>query len=451
MTQVLLLATSYATTASLASVLEANGFTVSIRDAFAPGVQIWPDAWQLVIADEKAGWATIGSLCRVLPAIVVSENGTIRGAVQAIKAGAVDYLPLPLDEDAFMACIERALAEHRAGLETRHQDGILPLRGESECMRRLREAAREAADSQRPVLIRGEPGSGKRLLSRVIHDASSRHAAPMIVVNCAAIPAPAMEGELFGRDESIGGNGSRGLIAAAHDSTLFLDEISILSGEVQARLLRLLNTGELRAVGSARSTRVNVRVIASTHQDIEKLVAEGRFRKELLYQLSVINLRVPALRDRGEDIESLAKWMLEQVSVRLKRPNLRWSEGALECIRAYAWPGNVRELHNAIERAVILATGELIPCELLPIDRNLQRAAQASHEPGEQTTLEDYFVRFVVENEELYTETELAEKLGISRKSLWERRQRLNIPRKKSKTRGSGSPPDNDSGMAVGA
>ena len=451
MTQVLLLATSTASTASLALMLEAHGFAVSIRDGFAPGVQVWPDAWHLVVADERAGQASIASLSRVLPTLVVSEEATIRGAVHAIRSGAIDYLSLPINTDAFMATVERALNEHRGNLETRHIDGILPLRGESDCMHHLRDAAREAANSQRPVLIRGEPGSGKRLLARVIHDASARHASPMVVVNCAAVPPPAMEGELFGRDASLGGNGSRGLIAAAHDSTLYLDEVSVLSGEVQARLLRLLNTGELRAVGSARSVKVNVRIIASTHQDIEKLVTEGRFRRELLYQLSVMTLHVPALRDRENDVESLAGWMLQQASIRLKRPNLRWTDGALECIRGYPWPGNVRELENAIERAVILSTSEAVPCELLPIDRNYQPIAQIAHDSGEQTTLEDYFVRFVVDNEEFYTETELAEKLGISRKSLWERRQRLNIPRKKSRSRSTGIAPDAGADAARGA
>jgi DNA-binding NtrC family response regulator len=365
-----------------------------------------------------------------------------------IKLGAADYLPLPADPDDFMATIERALSEHHATREVRRTDGILPLRGDSDCMQELRASAREAANSHRPVLIRGEPGSGTRLLARVIHDSSSRHASPMIVVNCAAIPQSLIEGELFGRDASLGGSAARGLVAAANDSTLFLDEVSALPGEVQARLLRLLNTGELRAVGSARSTRVNVRIIASTHQDLDKMIAEGRFRKELLYLLSVVTLRVPPLRDRGKDIESLSIWILEQTAIRLKRSNLKWTESALDCIRNYPWPGNVRELENAIERAVILSTSDAISCELLPIDRNLQAARPTTQEGGVQTTLEDYFVRFVVENEELYTETELAEKLGISRKSLWERRQRLNIPRKKSRTRGVPGSATSDAGTA---
>lgn len=448
MTQVLLLATSASTTATFAATLEAHGFSVAIRDGFAPGVHVWTDAWRLVVADERVGPAAIGSLGKVLSVVVVSETPSIQAAVQAIKLGATDYLPLPSDPDDFMATIERALGEHQVTRETRRNDGILPLRGESECMLELRESAREAANSHRPVLVRGEPGSGKRLLARVIHDSSSRHASPMIGVNCAAIPQSLIEGELFGRDPSLGGSGAKGLIAAAHDSTLFLDEVSVLSSEVQARLLRLLNTGELRAVGSARSTQVNVRIIASTHQDLDKLAAEGRFRKELLFLLSVVTLRVPPLRERGKDIESLSVWMLEQAAIRMKRANLKWTESALDCIRSYPWPGNVRELENAIERAVILSSSESISCELLPINHNFHPAPQAPQEGGIQTTLEDYFVRFVAENEELYTETELAEKLGISRKSLWERRQRLNIPRKKTRTRSAPGPATMAAGTA---
>ena len=263
----------------------------------------------------------------------------------------------------------------------------------------------------------------------------------MIVVNCAAIPMEGIETELFGRDASAGGQAINGLVATAHQGTLFLDEIGVLPQEVQARLLRLVNTHELRAVGGSTSRKVDVRIIASSHMDLEQLSRQGRFRGELLYQLSITSIRVPPLRDRGDDILALANWFLATTATRLKRGEMTWSADALTAIRRYPWPGNVRELENAIERAVILSTDNIVPAEVLPIDSERPTVPGPAPENISQTSLEDYFVRFVVENEELFTETELAEKLGISRKSLWERRQRLNIPRKRSRSREQKSGP----------
>jgi DNA-binding NtrC family response regulator len=446
MTQVLLLGISSRGSLPIVNTLEANGcLTKSLKEAdfeTASGDL----ACELVLIGDQCRDEIVTSLLKAsgkhLPVIIIAENPTYPNAVSAIRQGAYDYLPLPMEADHLMAAIERTLLAHRnRRLPTVDADS-LPLIGECGSIRDLKDRVLAIATTDRPVLITGEPGSGKRRVARAIHDASDRQRSPMIVVNCAAIPIEGIETELFGRDASAGGQVINGLVSSAHQGTLFLDEIGVLPQEVQARLLRLVNTQELRAVGGSTSRKVDVRIIASSHMDLEQLSRQGRFRSELLYQLSITSIRVPPLRDRGDDILALANWFLATTSTRLKRGEMSWSNNALSAIRRYQWPGNVRELENAIERAVILSTDNVVPAEVLPIDSERPSLPGPTPDNISQTSLEDYFVRFVVENEEFFTETELAEKLGISRKSLWERRQRLNIPRKRSRSREQQSGPE---------
>ncbi len=446
MTQVLLLGISSPVSLPIVNTLEANGcLTKSLKETDLESTS-GDLACELVLISDQCRSEIITTLLKAsgkhVPAIIIAERPSYPNAVSAIRQGAYDYLPLPMEADHLMAAIERTLLAHRnRRLPTIDAEG-LPLIGECASIRDLKERVLAVAATDRPVLITGEPGSGKRRVARAIHDASDRKRSPMIVVNCAAIPVEGIETELFGRDASAGGQAINGLVATAHQGTLFLDEIGVLPQEVQARLLRLVSTRELRAVGGSTSRKVDVRIIASSHMDLEQLSGQGRFRSELLYQLSITSIRVPPLRDRGEDIPALANWFLATTSTRLKRGEMSWSDNALAAIRRYQWPGNVRELENAIERAVILSSDNVVPAEVLPIDNERQSVPVPAPDNVLQTSLEDYFVRFVVENEELSTETELAEKLGISRKSLWERRQRLNIPRKRSRSREQPSGPE---------
>lgn len=445
MTQVLLLGISSPVSLPIVETLEANGcMTKSLKESdfeTASGDLVC----ELVLISDQCGNEMVTGLLKTsgkhIPAIILAESPTYPKAVSAIRHGAYDYLPLPIEADHLMAAIERTLLAHRHRRLPTIDAESLPLIGECGSIRDLKDRVLAIATMGRPVLITGEPGSGKRRVARAIHDASDRQRSPMIVVNCAAIPMEGIETELFGRDASAGGQAINGLVATAHQGTLFLDEIGVLPQEVQARLLRLVNTHELRAVGGSTSRNVDVRIIASSHMDLEQLSRQGRFRSELLYQLSITSIRVPPLRDRGDDILALANWFLATTATRLKRGEMTWSADALTAIRRYPWPGNVRELENAIERAVILSTDNIVPAEVLPIASDRPSVPGPAPDNISQTSLEDYFVRFVVENEELFTETELAEKLGISRKSLWERRQRLNIPRKRSRSREQKSGP----------
>ena len=265
----------------------------------------------------------------------------------------------------------------------------------------------------------------------------------MISVNCAAIPETLIESELFGHEKGAftGAQTQRkGLVEAADGGTLFLDEIGELPMEAQARLLRLIQEKEVRRIGATQTRRVDVRLVAATHRDLKKLASEGRFREDLYYRLNVVELLLPPLRERGEDILELADKLLLRTCQRLGIDTLSFSAEAREAIRHYAWPGNVRELENAIERAAILSETPEIEPEHLAIDIARREPSPtrtsgpdpSANEPAAGLSLEDYFQHFVLEYQDHMSETELAQKLGISRKSLWERRQRLGIPRRKS-------------------
>ncbi|MEC8429575.1 MAG: sigma-54 dependent transcriptional regulator, partial [Pseudomonadota bacterium] len=328
--------------------------------------------------------------------------------------------------------------------------------GSSPAMQKLYSRIHKVAPTSASVLINGETGTGKELAAKAIHHESPRADKPMISVNCAAIPETLIESELFGHEKGAftGAASQReGLIAAADGGTLFLDEIGELPLEAQARLLRVLQEGEVRPIGSIESKKVDVRLVAATHRDLHKLCKEGKFRDDLYFRINVLQLKLPPLRDRGKDILALADNLLQRYCDDMARTVLQLSPEAIQAITTYTWPGNVRELENAIQRAVILCEEDReISHDLLDIDLDLINLTEAgidtsnarneftnisseSSDPAEDLSLEDYFQRFVLENQDTMSETELARKLGVSRKCLWERRQRLGIPRKKTASR----------------
>jgi two-component system response regulator HydG len=322
--------------------------------------------------------------------------------------------------------------------------------GNCSAMQQLYDRIYKVAPTMATVLIQGETGTGKELAARAVHAASSRSNKPLICVNCAAIPETLIESELFGYEKGAftGAVSNRmGLIEAADGGTLFLDEIGELPLEAQARLLRFLQEGEIRAIGSIQTRKVDVRLIAATHRDLKALASESQFREDLYYRINVMQLDLPPLRARGKDILEIAEVHLTKLCVDFKKPNLHFSPKAIQAITTYQWPGNVRELNNAVERAVILCDEDEIDYELLNIDIELinvtkmasansaqkaQPPNQTHSDPSEDLSLEDYFQRFVLEHQDTMSETELAQKLGVSRKCLWERRQRLGLPRKKA-------------------
>jgi DNA-binding NtrC family response regulator len=288
----------------------------------------------------------------------------------------------------------------------------------------------KVAPTDATVLILGESGTGKELVARALHEKSARRDAPFVAFNCAAVPEHLIEAELFGYDQ--GGKRRRpGLMEKADGGTLFLDEVGELPLPAQARLLRVLQGGERRDDGASDARALDVRIIAATHRDLRQLVQQSAFRSDLYFRLRVVEMALPPLRERGDDVIELALFLLEKARKQLNRHPMRLARETLEAIRRYHWPGNVRELENTMERAVILCEDEVITPALLAIDHQVSSGAAVQREVDDQLSLEEYFRRFVLEHQEHMTETELAQRLGISRKALWERRQRFGIPRTK--------------------
>ncbi len=395
----------------LEPLLEASGYApVPITDATTLP-QHAETAALLLCPFRRQGDAAVG---HSLPTILLDDKADIRRAVVGIKAGASDYLDADCSDEALIDSIERVLAE-AAELES-----VLPGLGASEAMQTLVSSIAKVAPTDSPVLITGESGTGKELVARALHAASHRRLAPLISFNCATVPEDLIEGELFGHDS----DGRGGLVATATGGTLFLDEVGELPAGAQARLLRALESEQ------------DIRLISATHRDLDALVDSGQFRNDLYYRLKVIALAVPPLKDRGDDIQLLAEEILTRTLTKLGKQGLSFADATLEDMRRYPWPGNVRELENAIQRAVILADSGEITTELLAIEPPKVKSQEPQGNASPDQTIEDYFVSFVTAHQDSMTETELAEKLGISRKSLWERRQRLNIPRTKTKKRG---------------
>lgn len=408
------------------------------------------DEFDVIISDLRLPGAPGTDLIKATstPVLIMTSYSSIRSAIDSMKLGAVDYIAKPFEHNELIESVAKVIREH--GKATRQpiskSDEFEPpvhgMIGSCPQMMELFRRIRKVALTNSTVLINGESGTGKELVARAIHNLSNRSEQEMISVNCAAIPENLIESELFGHEKGAftGATATRtGLVEAANRSTLFLDEIGELPLEAQARLLRVLQENEIRKVGSVQSKKVDVRLVVATHRDLKQLVVDGHFREDLYYRINVMTLLIPPLRDRGNDILELAEAILQRTCKRLKTKMLTLSEGASKAIFAYAWPGNVRELENAIERAVVLAEESEIGEELLAIDDEDKPSEEsdglvnsaAAAEPVEELSLEDYFQRFVLEHQDAMNETQLAKKLGISRKCLWERRQRFGIPRKK--------------------
>jgi two-component system response regulator HydG len=300
-----------------------------------------------------------------LPVIIMTAFGAIETAIEAMKRGAWHYVAKPVRLDELMLHVNRAF-EHRTLRRVNHQlriesrAGLAALVGKSDVMRELYSLIERVALSSSSVLIRGESGSGKELVARALHDAGSRRDRPFMAINCTALPESLLESELFGhtRGAFTGAISARaGLFVEASGGTLFLDEIGDMAPNLQAKLLRVVQQGEVRPVGSDESRAVDVRVVAATHQDLEQRVADGAFRQDLFYRLNVVPIGVPPLRDRLADIPMLAEHFLAAARGRnAHSPVVRFAPEIVTALTRYPWPGNVRELENLVERLVVVGT-----------------------------------------------------------------------------------------------
>ncbi|HRZ58811.1 MAG TPA: sigma-54 dependent transcriptional regulator, partial [Candidatus Paceibacterota bacterium] len=312
--------------------------------------------------------------CKGTGVMMITGYPSIRGAVDAIQTGAEEFLPKPFTDE------ELALAVRKTIDRQRHCRAQVPspppaapdpsgLIGASASMRSVLAAIRRAASSAATVLITGESGTGKELVARAIHYGSPHAAAPFVPVNCGGIPEGLLESELFGHVKGAftGAIESRaGLFHAADGGTIFLDEVSEMSLAMQVKLLRVIQEKEVTMVGSARTRKLDVRLLAATNKNLPELVAKGTFREDLFYRLNVITIHLPPIRDRGDDILLLIRHFVERYSAEASRPPLRFSERALRILQNYNWPGNVRELENVIQRLAVMNDGDLVDAPDLP-------------------------------------------------------------------------------------
>ncbi|MCH1477464.1 MAG: sigma-54 dependent transcriptional regulator, partial [Arenicellales bacterium] len=428
---------------ALSKLLRRKGYEVFEAGSVAEGKENHSlDSFHLIIADLRlpGGLGTdVIDQCGATPVLIMTSYASISSAVDSMKAGAADYIAKPFNHDEILIVADRLIRQNvifRQNLilkrEINQTYPVAGMVGDSDAMKQVFARIEKVAPTDSTVLIYGESGTGKELVARAIHEQGARKSIPLVTMNCAAIPDSLIESELFGYEKGAftgAEKSTQGLIESADNGTLFLDEVAELSPSAQAGLLRVLQEGELRRLGSTKTKRVNVRVLAATHRDLVARVDEGLFRDDLLYRLKVIEIDLPPLRNRKEDLPALAEHLLKRIRSKLNREVHGFSPGAVKKISEYDWPGNVRELENAIERALILCDGSEITPDLLNFEKIGDNSHQGSSSTSSKKSLDEYFVTFVRQHEREMNETELARELGISRKTLWERRQRFEIRR----------------------
>ena len=372
------------------------------------------------------------------PVIMISGHATIAHAVEATRAGAFDFLEKPLGRDRVLLAVRNALEQGTLRSENRRlRESVGPgtkMIGSSPAFERVVEQAGMAARSDARVLLIGESGTGKELLAAYIHEQSPFAEGPFVKVNCAAIPGELIESELFGHEKgSFTGATSmrRGKFELADNGTLFLDEIGDLHANSQAKLLRVLQEGEFHRVGGEQTIRVNVRVVSATNRDLQAMVAQGKFREDLYYRVSVVPLRVPALRERPQDIRPMAEYFLEDFS---KRNGFRRREFDPEVWEVFArckWPGNARELRNVVERMAILSPGDVIDVAAIPLELRLPRdnSARTSVQEARESAEREHVMRAL--DEAGWNVSSAARALGMERTNLHKRIRALGLVRGK--------------------
>jgi DNA-binding NtrC family response regulator len=402
--------------------------------------QIKHEDFDLVISDVEMpglrGVDLLGAIFDTKPAqlvLLITAYGSVEMAVEAVRAGACDFLTKPFKIEALLHAIERAFSERTLKREiVRLRAAMAPLDGpttivaKSTAMLRVLEVARRAAGTNTSVLITGETGSGKSVVARYIHEHSPRRDEPFVQLNCAAVPATLAESELFGvrRGAFTDAREDReGLFVAAGNGTLFLDEVGELSSDGQAKLLHVLETGKVRPLGGSAEITTNARIIAATNRSLEALLRERKFRPDLYYRINVVRIEVPPLRERKDDIVPLVDAMLAQATSKHSRPLMGISAKALRLLVRYAWPGNVRELANVVERAVVLAEHDSIVPEDLDFIPQLSGEATLALDGVVEGKLsleevERAYIRRVVDAQG-GNKAAAARLLGITRKTLY--------------------------------
>ena len=421
----------------LNSFLKSQGFETAVVDSGMKALEaLRGGGFSMMISDVRmpglTGLETLRQARKeqiTVPVLLVTAFTDVRDAVAAMRDGAVNYLAKPIDLDELLTTVQHTTGMSKA-TGVQGEDKPLPpyVIARSPLMLAVFRDASLIAPSETRVLITGESGVGKEVLADVIHEWSSRSKGPNVKVNCAAIPETLLEAELFGHEKGAftGAHAQRiGRFEEANDGTIFLDEVAEMSPQLQAKLLRVTQNGTLQRVGSNREIRTNARILAASNKNLEDEVKNGRFREDLFYRLNVVELNIPPLRERREDILPLASHFISEFA----KGRARFSETVASCLEQYSWPGNVRELRNAMERAVLLSRSELILPAHLPtkVREAVPEHAVPATAPTDAQQLEEIERQaiLVALRKHDFNRTETAKALGISRRALFYKLQRF--------------------------
>jgi len=431
---------------SLRMILEREGYQVN---AIRSGAELraFPERarMDLFLLDVRLPDASGIDLLRELqaaeipaPVIMISGHATIADAVEATRAGAFDFLEKPLGRDRVMVAVKNALEQGTLKQENKRlKEAVGPgsrMIGSSPAFQRSVEQASMAARSDARVLLIGESGTGKELLAAHIHGQSPFAQGQFVKVNCAAIPGELIESELFGHEKgSFTGATAlrRGKFELADNGTLFLDEIADLHANSQAKLLRVLQEGEFHRVGGEQTIRVTVRVLSATNRDLSAMVAQGKFREDLFYRVSVVPIRVPALRERPQDIAAMAQYFLDDFCLRNGFRPKSFDPEVWEAFEEYSWPGNARELRNVVERMAILSHGDVLNAGAIPLELKLQRESgpRSSVQEARESAEREHVMRALEESG--WNVSSAARALGMERTNLHKRIRALGLARGK--------------------
>lgn len=376
--------------------------------------------------------------------ILMTSFSSVENAVEALRRGANDYIIKPFDNDDFLFSVERALGERRMRRENVALKRSLKkafarnvIIGESEGVKRLHGMIQRVAATEANVLIQGDSGTGKELVAQAIHLGGSRAQKPFVAINCGAIPADLIESELFGHAKGAftgAASASEGLIREASGGTLFLDEISEMPLNVQVKLLRVLQERQVRPLGSSQSYITDTRFLAATNRNLKESAENGTFRADLYYRLNVIAIHVPPLRERGTDVELLARHFIQHFANKFGSRVSGMDKDFVDFLYRHPWPGNVRELQNVIERAVILADSDVLnSSDLEEMIAKPPKDVVAPQSSGLPLSVEEYIKEVVLLFQDRYGEAELAAMLGIGRKALWMRRRNWGLFRQRDR------------------
>jgi DNA-binding NtrC family response regulator len=432
---------------SLKRVFQKEGYEVTASGSAEDGLGLLEEGfYDLVITDiVLPGMSGIELLKRIrerqpeIVVIIITAYGSMETAVEALRAGAYDYVVKPVLHEEIKQIIRNAFRQNalktenvllKKQIEKEYAFGNII--GSGSAVRKIMNEVKKIANAKSNVLLLGETGTGKELIARAIHYNSNRAELPFIPINCTAIPETLMESELFGHVKGAftgAVTSKKGLFEEAHSGTVFLDEIGDLSLTLQAKLLRVLEDQQIRPVGSTRSIKVDLRFVCATNRNLQEFVHESKFREDLFYRINAITINIPPLRERMDDIEELVRYFIEKYSVESSKQVAGIEQKALDCLKQYSWPGNIRELQNIIERAVLITDSDTITSDHLP-DNFMQKKEKVFLFDEAPLTIDEYAQKFILNNQESYTEQELANMLGITRKALWEKRKRWNINRK---------------------